>query len=1231
MINIIQWNINGYTNNYNQLLILIKKYSPKIITLQETHIHSTNNIPVPINYSLYNTNKSQNTHGGAAILIHNSIQHQQILLNGDLDATAVQLQSTIKFTTISIYIPPHFTFNTINLEQTISSINTPSIITGDFNSWHQTWGSNKNNKKGQILNDFINANELTLLNDGSPTHLSTHNTFTHVDLTFCSPRLTTHTEWSVLDDLYCSDHYPIKTTIFKQNTPTEMKIKPKFITKNLNWEKYQQKINDTQKNHPISTNINKENATIIKTILEAANETIPQSHKQNRKKTVPWWNETLKILKSQKKEALKQFKRNMTTENLINYKKTNAKFRKEIKIEKATAISKFTAEIKPSTPIEKIWRNIRTFTGYKTTHKIHCISKINNHSTIITDQKEIAEEFATHWSKQSEDTNFHQKFQSEKSKVTETINQYFQNNTSDTLNEKITEIELNQALETLTGKTPGFDRINYGMLKNLPQEMKNRILQLFNLIFNNYLPQTYKNSTVIPILKQNKDKSQTNSYHPISLNSCLSKVLDKIIANRLWQFISDNKLLHSHQLGFRKGKSVADTLIIIDHLITNSLQKKQHLSILALDFEKAFDKIGKHTIINQLIEWKMGQNIINYLNNYLTNRNIKVHVSNAQSTLHPLANGIPQGSPLSAILFLIAYNKLCNILTKHKEIEFYAYADDFYLIFKHNKQKNPTININTILNEIKQWSQHSGAKLSTNKCKLIHFCRKQKCKANPENPNTDIETTHNLKILGLIFNNKYKWNNHIEQLNTELTKKLNIIKCLANNKMETDPIAIISVIKAIIISKINYGLYLYQQAAKTKLNTIKRTLNTAMRSALGAKKSTPTINLYYEADIDTIENLIEKSTAKISKNLIRITDPETKKIIKNTKNRKKTNKITSAIERCINKCVKLNIPYEAPTNTHKITKEKQINKTAIDVSLNKYKKDSTPNDVYKTLFNELKDKYNKYKMIFTDASKRNEIITYAITQDNTTIKVARLEEYSSIYSAEIISINETIKKFEKKKGKYIICTDSLSAIQAISNPKNSEYYANNIRKKIIKLEPKFKILWLPGHAGIPGNELADTIAKEALLSPLLTTPNYNTNDITRYINKTFNTKTQNIWEQTSDWYKQINKNQLSIRDWSPKLGSISRFEKTKITRLRLGHTSITHTYANGRPPTVCKFCTEFTEKYLEHLINDCRIFNNHRKKTINSMKLTNILNNINPKTIEKLIQYLKNTKIINEI
>lgn len=232
--NILQWNIKGLLNNYSELQMLIKQLNPFFIAIQETHCNNYFTPILPRNYLGYFHNASSNTHSkqGVAILVKDSIPHKRITINSQLQAVAIEINMCLTFTIVSIYIPPCQTFCSRDLTDIFSSINTPILVLGDFNSWSNLWGSSVVNHRGRLVENAILQSNLCVLNDGRPTHFSTHATFTHIDISLCSSSLLPLTSWQVLNDLNNSDHFPIvlKMALSSNNSPREKSHHGSFLT-----------------------------------------------------------------------------------------------------------------------------------------------------------------------------------------------------------------------------------------------------------------------------------------------------------------------------------------------------------------------------------------------------------------------------------------------------------------------------------------------------------------------------------------------------------------------------------------------------------------------------------------------------------------------------------------------------------------------------------------------------------------------------------------------------------------------------------------------------------------------------------------------------------------------------------------------------------------------------------------------------------------------------------------
>ena len=320
VINILQWNIRGFTNNYTNLQILISERKPDIICLQETKCRSDFTPFIPRDYIGYFRNPNFTSKQGTAILIKKHIPHNIINTNPSLNLVGLQIKSSLSFAIFSFYSPPIDLIPISDLNNTIANINTPIIMTGDFNAWSPLWGSPNSNNKGTAIENLLLNSNLSVLNDGTPTHFSTHNTFSHIDLTISSLSIVPMCRWQVIEDLHNSDHYPILTQVQTNSQYPQTKLS-KFNIKKANWVTYQNKIFQFNQHFSTSLNVNKEAASIRNIIKLSANESIPISSNKKRTKTVPWWSNEIQILRNRKQESWREFRRNMSTDNLIIYKK----------------------------------------------------------------------------------------------------------------------------------------------------------------------------------------------------------------------------------------------------------------------------------------------------------------------------------------------------------------------------------------------------------------------------------------------------------------------------------------------------------------------------------------------------------------------------------------------------------------------------------------------------------------------------------------------------------------------------------------------------------------------------------------------------------------------------------------------------------------------------------------------------------------------------------------------
>lgn len=1191
-LKILQWNLNGYFNNQHSLQLLINELNPCIISLQETHLKYNQQTFPPKKYSAFFHNLPTNTTSkqGVCLFVHKSIPHRFIDINSPISAVAVEIELKYKLTIVSLYIPPDQKFDSSELENIITNISTPIILTGDFNSWSPSWGSPTLNSRGKLVENFIANKNLTILNDGRPTHLSTHGSFTHVDLTLSSPHLIPKLVWKVSDDLYGSDHFPILTTLSMETNPKLPKAQPKFLTELAKWDRFQSEITRQNSLRLSFNEVNREAASITKSIRYAANLSIPQTTPQLHNKTVPWWNPNLNSLRQRKQTAFKAFRKSPSESNLITYRKANAEFRRAAKIEKTRCFNKFTSEINQNSSPKKMWCDIRCLTGNYTPHTIKVVK---TESSNLTNPIEINSYFAESWENSQSDSYFHPSYLQQKHEyLTTSAPPYTISPSASLIETPITIVELESCLFSAKGKTPGFDRISYEMLKKSPSCLRSKLLSLYNNIFNNgTIPQAWKVATIIPIPKPNKDHSTLSGYRPISLLPCASKILEKIVSKRIFWLIEKNKFIDKNQLAFKKGRSTTDSLIHLDFFISSALSEKNHASILAIDFEQAFDRIGLHVILKQLIEWKIGPKILNYVKAFLSNRKFRIKTNNIYSSIHSLKNGIPQGSPLSVILFIIAFNEINKIVQNYSEINHVLYADDLILFSKCKDLTVLATIFSEIITNLSNWGNISGSKISTSKCGLLHICRKykcQKCIVGVSLNNIPIKNVSNCKILGILFDSKYSFKDHCTYIKKSLTTRVNIIKYLNSKKSNCNLNTIISIIRSIILSKIDYGLPIYGKCAKSTLQLISTPYHAAIRNSIGAFRTTPIKNILVEAGLPNLTARTEFLTWQILK---KVNSPfptpihdDTTKILK----RKRTPKYLSALQKAIGDAVKLNTPIIIDKKAKSNHPPWNLACESIISIFSDFPKATTNKEIFKTIFLEKSENYKRqgWQLFFSDASKTTDGTSFAVVSENGSIISKGLLHYtSSIFTAEAFAILKAIEAAKNKK--TIIFTDSLSSINAIKNINNYSTIAVVIRDKLIAKKKNLRLAWVPGHKDIAGNEIADLEAKQALKEPLIEFYHFNAKDFRKHTKAFMTANLKDYWLGYHHHYSTLNPGADKALYQMDLPASMLK----KFIRLRMGHTQITNEHLITKQPAPrCTFCEQKPTFTVTHMLQ-CAFIN----------------------------------------
>ena len=282
------------------------------------------------------------------------------------------------------------------------------------------------------------------------------------------------------------------------------------------------------------------------------------------------------------------------------------------------------------------------------------------------------------------------------------------------------------------------------------------LTSLINQVLNTgQFPDKLNVAKVIPICKKNNPTLFTN-YRPISLLPVISKVLERIMNNQLLMYFTNTKLLSDNQYGFRPHHSTEYAAVeIVDRITTQLDNNKLPISIF-VDLSKAFDTLEKTILLKKLEHYRMESSALQLLKNYLTNREQFVKIYDIKSNVLPINTGVPQGSILCPLLFIVYVNDFSQASTVFKLI---TYADDPSLVSTFGSFTNSTNNsnteymINTELHNIAEWLKLNKLTLNINKTKYMIFQMPNKKVIVPTLTvdGVDIEKVQHFNLLGLIL------------------------------------------------------------------------------------------------------------------------------------------------------------------------------------------------------------------------------------------------------------------------------------------------------------------------------------------------------------------------------------------------------------------------------------------------------------------------------------------------
>ena len=411
-----------------------------------------------------------------------------------------------------------------------------------------------------------------------------------------------------------------------------------------------------------------------------------------------------------------------------------------------------------------------------------------------------------------------------------------------------------------SNKASGPFSIPFKILNILLFDIASILTKIINLSFETgVFPSALKLVKVIPIFKNKGSTQDFNNYRPISLLSNIDKIFEKLVHSRLISYLDNFNALYRKQYGFRKKHSTAHALISLTEQIRKSLDNGQFSCGVFIDLQKAFDTVDHNILLEKLKNYGIRGVANQWFRSYLTGRKQFVFLSGKKSEILKILHGVPQGSVLGPLLFILYINDINNCILHSKT---YLFADDTGLLNSNNSLKTINKQLNADLRSLFKWLCANKISLNVTKTEVVlfHHSNKEinheiKLKLNGKK----LDLSNSVKYLGLQIDKDLSFSSQINSLSVKLR---NTNGALSKIRHVADEFVLKSVYNSLFVSHLSYACQTWAQCINLKYSRIFKLQKAALRILTFSDFQAPSkplflqLNLLYFSDLVKLRNIL---------------------------------------------------------------------------------------------------------------------------------------------------------------------------------------------------------------------------------------------------------------------------------------------------------------------------------------------------------------------------------------
>ena len=1083
-------------------------------------------------------------------------------------------KNKVTFTILGVYLSPSSRLDCERLRGILTSTPHPWVITGDFNAHHFLWGSSKVNSRGRKLVSFASEHELCVSNDGSPTYLRGSAYSSCLDLTLVSRSFTRKVHWFSDLETRGSDHIPTYLTIEGLTSS-----KSSRALQCTDWPKFKMIMEGCCSD---GSSYNLEAA--IKDALQNATHSLLTSYTSYTRTD---FDIELEKLRAMRRRAERRYRRTKCKEDLRLARRTQKKIQRHMDKLASRRWVSFCESLDPRKPLSLIWRTVR---GLRTTFgQRHPFKSLALH--LQCREIDVAESFCR---RIAGDSNFTD------TRMVELDHPLLSRDLRMECPFSMDELEAALAL-CRRSSAPGPDGITYRALCNLGDEARKALLHLYNDSWQTgTVPQAWKSSRLIPLLKAGKSPLDISSYRPIALASCVGKTMERMILTRLEWYLEHYEIYPDAMAGFRRGRSATDNVVDLVTYVEHQKACKRLCAALFLDVKGAYDNVTHEAILSALETVGLGGKIYMWVCSYLQTRSFYMTTENGPTTEYYSSRGVPQGGVLSPTLFNLTLIGLVENLPSTVRLS--IYADDICIWTSGVTRLQLRARLQKAATMTSCYLRKQGLEVSCGKCAVVAFTRKPMSAYGISINGELISFSRSHRFLGVIIDRNLSWTPHVNYVKKRLTAICHMFRFLAGKKWGVPIPSMLQLYRVLFIGFLRYSLPAISNTGKTNLRTIQSIQAQALKICLGLPRSASTAETIAIAqDYSITTHIITETMRTYLRHYARTPSHHLASL---AAERPRTT-YSATVGQHRSSFTAGYAPASKPVFPPWCLSRPRVHLTVPGVR----KKSDLPTHALKQLsLLLLYENYSNHVHIYTDGSTTSSSSGGAVVIPSQGITLRlKTSHATTSTAAELAALRSALEFIDTERpSKWAVFSDSKPALQCLRSVlrrgchEQLTYETVKLHHHVIQKGHDIDFQWLPGHCGISGNDSADHAARASHQEANIVPIPLSRTDAARQIRQLARSLTLTEWNAPSIRHTRLHQLNPSLQLQPP--SGLHRREASLLYRLWLGvaFTKAYTTLIGTTDSAACDVCG--TEENIEHLLCHCPRFASERQVLSNALR-----------------------------